>query len=366
MRNIVAATALLALSLSANAQTTRKVILEDFTGTWCGWCPEGTVILEGLQVQYPTTFIAVGSHNGDALQVPEGAAIDAGIGVTAYPNGAIDRFKFTGNTKISMSRGSWASKTATRLAVPAIASVSLSELAFDGTNYTGKINAKFSSAPDGTTPINVQLYILEDSIPATGGNAQSNYSANIQGGATTLTNWFHNDVLRKGLGGNWGWTGVIPNAPTLNTTYSKAFTFTKPAAWVGKQMQVVAFIAYDGDTALNKKEILNAETAPLSAFFPTSIKDQEQTLTASVYPNPATMGSTVGFTFNLTADADVRLEVLDITGKQVTAPYYSSEIAGVHTIKWSAAQSASVVPGVYFAHITASNGQSGVYKFTVQ
>ncbi|MFM2386714.1 MAG: hypothetical protein RL660_1471 [Bacteroidota bacterium] len=367
MKKVLITLACAASITTAVAQTTvRKVVLEDFTGTWCGWCPEGTVVLEGLKTQYPTTFYPVASHNGDALEVPAGAAIDNGIGVTGYPNGAIDRYKYTGNSKISMSRGQWASKTSTRFNMAAIASVSLTDLATDGTNFTGKINAKFSTAPNGTMPINVQLYILEDSIPATGNLLQSNYSSSVQGGADPLTNWFHNETLRKAAGPNWGWTGVIPNAAVVGTNYTKDFSFTVPAAWVKKNVHVLAFIAYDGDTSVNGKEILNADGAPLSSFFPTGLGDNSQTLTASVYPNPTNAFTNVGFTFNLSSDANVRLEVLDVAGKRMGNVYESYEIAGVHTMKWSPASVAGLPTGMYFAHITASNGQQGVFKFSVQ
>lgn len=43
----------MSIHTATNAQTVKKVMLEDFTGTWCGWCPEGTVIVEQLQAANP-------------------------------------------------------------------------------------------------------------------------------------------------------------------------------------------------------------------------------------------------------------------------------------------------------------------------
>ncbi len=127
MRKIFTLT-LLAMNTLAFAQAPmKKVILEDFTGTWCGWCPEGTVIIDNLLAANPSTFIPVASHNGDALQIPDGAAIDAGLNVTAYPNGA-DRSLFIlrqrAKTSI-LSRSKWSANFNTRKNSPAIVSVSI-------------------------------------------------------------------------------------------------------------------------------------------------------------------------------------------------------------------------------------------------
>ena len=37
----------------------KRVVFEEATGTWCGWCPRGTVALEELAVNYPNTAIGI-------------------------------------------------------------------------------------------------------------------------------------------------------------------------------------------------------------------------------------------------------------------------------------------------------------------
>jgi thiol-disulfide isomerase/thioredoxin len=355
----------LALSTAANAQV-KKVILEDFTGTWCGWCPEGTVVIEGLKTANPTKFIGVASHNGDGLQVPDGAAIDAGLNVTSYPNGAIDRFQFPGTTKIPMGRGSWASSVNTRLSGNALCSVSFSDLKKAGATYQGKVNVKFTSASDGTTPIAIQIYVLEDSIPATGSLAQGNYSSSVQGGADPLVNWYHNETLRDGLFGVWGDATVIPVSPVVSTTYSKDFSFTPNTAWNVNQLRLVAFVSYDGTVAANKKEILNADYMPIKSIFPLSINNNNFDLKTSVYPNPANNSENIHFTFDLNSDATVNFQIMNSLGQVISKPYESKEIAGVHSIQWNTNETGTTLaPGIYFAKITADNGQTGTYKFVI-
>ena len=57
-------TQLLALSESYP----RKVVMEEFTGTWCGWCPRGMAAIENLQRDFPNDFIAIGVHGNDNFE----------------------------------------------------------------------------------------------------------------------------------------------------------------------------------------------------------------------------------------------------------------------------------------------------------
>ena len=47
---------------------TRRIVVEEGTGTWCGYCPRGIVALEKMREKYPDTFIGIEVHKGDAMQ----------------------------------------------------------------------------------------------------------------------------------------------------------------------------------------------------------------------------------------------------------------------------------------------------------
>lgn len=349
------------------SQTVKKVILEDFTGTWCGWCPEGTVIVEQLLAANPTNFIPVASHNGDALEIADGAAIDVGLNVTSYPNGAVDRFQFTGQTKIPMSRSAWSGSFNTRKALPAIVSVGFESPTVNGTTFTAKVNVKFTSAPVAGVPLKMNVYLTEDSIPATGANLQDNYSSAVQGGASPLTNWFHNATLRKALGGAWGFTTTIPATPVVGTKYTESISFTLPAGWVKKNINVIAFVAYDGAATANKKEILNAEQYPLKYWYPTALKDIENSLQANVSPNPIRNNGFVKISYVLKEDAKVNMEIINAFGQVVFKPYNSFEVSGAHTIQWNPQESSSAVaPGIYFIRLSTDQGETQVSKLIIE
>ncbi len=353
--------------LATQAQTTvKKVFLEDYTGAWCGWCPEGTVILEGLEQQYPDVIIPVANHNGDGLQTVEGAAIVAGLSVTSYPNGSIDRKKFPTEAKIGTTRGKWAGYFNQRKAVPAVASVSFTNMAYNATNgtYTADVNVNFSQVPvnDSSDKININVYVLEDGIPATGTIEQDNYSSSVQGGASPLQNWFHNNTLRKALGGAWGFTGVVPAQPVVGTTYTKSVSFKPAPNWKTDNIHLVAFVAFDGKVANDKKEILNSESIHLKAFGgPTAVKEVVQNINVlNAYPNPTAVNQQVKIEYNIQSQSVVDLQVFNVMGQLVAHPYSSKEIAGAHTIQFTPAQY-GLAAGMYLMQLNTENGKTSFH-----
>lgn len=59
-----------------NGGFVRKIVAEDATGTWCGWCPGGIEALDYLKSNYPDRAIAIGVHcsNGnmkDPMEISE-------------------------------------------------------------------------------------------------------------------------------------------------------------------------------------------------------------------------------------------------------------------------------------------------------
>ena len=88
----------------------KAVLIEEFTGAWCGWCPDGRVVLDDLQDQFGNDIAVASVHQGDQMTTPEGNTIIAAFG-PAYPQANIDRVLFPGATGIPISRGSWATET---------------------------------------------------------------------------------------------------------------------------------------------------------------------------------------------------------------------------------------------------------------
>lgn len=355
------------VSVTTFAQT-KKVIIEDYTGTWCGWCPEGTVVLEGLEAADPN-IIPLANHNGDALQTVEGAKIDADLSVTAYPNGSIDRVMFPGEAKTSVSRGAWANYAAQRKAVSAIVSVSFDNKHYDPTTkvYSADINFNFTSAPNAGVPVVWQCYVIEDSIAATGSLAQSNYSSNVQGGASPLNPWYHNATLRQGLATNpWG-DPITSGTIAVGTKYTQSVSFTVPSSWDVDQIHLLAFASYNGTVAAGEKEIMNSEEARdvSKTFHPVSVNNISKNVEVlSAYPNPASLNSIVKVQYDIAQNAEVSMKVYSLVGQLVAQPVTNSnEVAGSHVIHWRPSDN-SLTPGIYLIEISTQHGKE-VQKINV-
>ena len=53
--------------LSATTFYPRRIVMEEGTGTWCGWCVRGLETISRLTKEYPDNFIAIGIHNQDEM-----------------------------------------------------------------------------------------------------------------------------------------------------------------------------------------------------------------------------------------------------------------------------------------------------------
>jgi len=66
----------------------KGVVVEEGTGTWCGWCPRGEVFMNRLTAKYPDHFIGVAVHNSDPMAV---AGFDGQHGFSGYPGATVNR-----------------------------------------------------------------------------------------------------------------------------------------------------------------------------------------------------------------------------------------------------------------------------------
>lgn len=63
----------------------RRTVVEEFTGTWCGWCPRGITGMEKVKEQFGDKAITIVVHSNDPM------AIDYGAEPGSYPMAYVDR-----------------------------------------------------------------------------------------------------------------------------------------------------------------------------------------------------------------------------------------------------------------------------------
>lgn len=65
----------------------KRVVMEEYTGFWCGWCVRGYACLEHLNADFGDDFIAISYHNGDELALD----ISYPSSVGGFPAAYLDR-----------------------------------------------------------------------------------------------------------------------------------------------------------------------------------------------------------------------------------------------------------------------------------
>ncbi|MBR2862518.1 MAG: hypothetical protein IKB97_03020 [Bacteroidaceae bacterium] len=72
----------------------RMVVMEEYGGTWCGWCPRGMVGMEMLSEEYPGQFIPIGIHFNDPMWHASFDDVLMNYG-GGFPGCSINRLKLT-------------------------------------------------------------------------------------------------------------------------------------------------------------------------------------------------------------------------------------------------------------------------------
>lgn len=169
----------------------RNVVLEEFTGIYCVFCPEGHTIAQGIQDANPDRVSLINIHTGSFanpsgnapdFRTPFGAAIAGQGGITGYPAGTVNRHVFSGRGQsggsTAMGRGSWATSANDMLAMPSYVNVAV-EAELNATTNMMEIHVEAyytGNSPESTNRLNVAIVQNNTKGPQTGGGQGNNYN----------------------------------------------------------------------------------------------------------------------------------------------------------------------------------------------
>lgn len=265
--------ALFMVTGSAQSQgPVKRVFLEQFTGAWCGWCVDGSVVIDNLLAQYPNQLIAVKVHQGDGMEIPKVMADTLRSFVAGYPSGAIDRMLFTGQQTVGIGRNLWSTYVRQQMAMTADVGIEITNVNFDPSTrkITADVTATFVKSASGDLRIN--MIVVEDNVTGTGAAYdQKNFISNNAGFVghpyyskpATITGYKHRSVVRSYAGGVWGVKGIIPGVAQTGTPYTAKFSYTLPASYKADNITLVGTVQKFG-TAANAKIMLNANEVGLT------------------------------------------------------------------------------------------------------
>mgnify|MGYP002622887243 CR=1 FL=1 len=85
--NLAEITKATATMLTLDRTATRRSVMEEYTGTWCGWCPRGMVGMTNLERDFGDRFIGIAMHNADPME----QSIFSSLMTGRFPSCRIDR-----------------------------------------------------------------------------------------------------------------------------------------------------------------------------------------------------------------------------------------------------------------------------------
>ncbi|MFK7059589.1 Omp28-related outer membrane protein [Flavobacterium oreochromis] len=217
---------------------TKNVLIEDYTGTWCGFCPR--IAYSIIKVKENTTkAVSVAIHGGSRGSDPYIYSGTLPINISGYPTGKLNRLT------------DWTYPENSNILQPIALTSNNTDLglAMTSTVASGNINldVKVKFLKDYTN-LKLVVYVVEDGLVYN----QSNYTS-FFGGASTLVNFVHDDVLRKCL--TTSILGDVLTGTTTNATVTKNFNIAVPSNISDPtKMKFVAFVVDQTGNALNVRK----------------------------------------------------------------------------------------------------------------
>jgi hypothetical protein len=227
-------------AITSNTGYKHRVLVEEYSGTWCGNCPR---ILYGVDLlqQQTDKAIVVSTHlfNGDPFITTEGNNLAAQQGVGGVPTGYINRtISWAGPQYENVPH------VISTIQASAPGGIAISS-SVSSNNISIIIKAGYTQPLTGGAKLTV--YLVEDKLFYT----QRNYSANLYGGQPNIPNFEYNGVLRKVVSSLSG--DAIGASGNAN---EKTYSLAVPANVANiSNTRIVAFITNAAGTVVNVQEV---------------------------------------------------------------------------------------------------------------
>ena len=226
----------------------KNVLVEDYTGTWCGNCPRVAHAIE-LAKQQSNQIVSVAIHRSssnpaDANYDPynfDSSELETFLGMAGYPKALLNRMtrwqpleQNNITQVINLTQGE----------NPKLGLAISSEVT--ATNINLDVDVKFSKDFEG---LNLVVYILEDGLIYD----QVNYTS-YYGGDDILVNFKHDHVLKSCLTPLFGMP-IASSETSVGKTYTKSYSLAIPSNIANKNnIEFVAFITGADNKTINTRK----------------------------------------------------------------------------------------------------------------
>ncbi len=324
-----------------------KMVVEEATGTWCGWCPRGAVNMELMREKYPDEFIGIAVHNEDPMMVQ-----DYNDGLTALPG-------FGGFPSVVINRST--------IEDPAdMETILLDNVRQENgpveVSATGTFNDRTITV-DASVDFNTQFLnedlkliavLVEDGVKGTtSGYNQTNYYANnavgVMGGFETLpdpvpaSQMVYNEVGRELIFGFEGRPNTFSTEINAGDFADLSFDVEVPAALNINNVYVVVMVADGQGTILGGA---HTESKTVS-----SNDVNADLLSMGITPNPA--ADVTYIDINLPKKETVTMQIVNQLGQTIAAKNYG-ELSGKQVLP---VITQDFGKGIYFVRMAAGSTQ---------
>ena len=247
---------------------TKKVLIEEFTAAWCGYCPWGAAIVENI-VNDNENVIPVAVHVRDGMAIDHSSFLEMTYQNNSYPAGMVDRAPYNVNDTtqvVSFNAGYFSYFSANQLLLEAECGLAMRSKV-SGDIATIEVRAGFNT--DFSGDYRLTVYLLEDGVTGSGyGFDQINWDneepqSDFYGMGDPIVGYVHDHTLRAVLSGELGDPldeSVLTSGGEHIASYSIDIS-----NYDKKKLSAVAFIQQIG-TDFTQHEVLNVQQVGITGF----------------------------------------------------------------------------------------------------
>ena len=248
-------------TIVSTTPSNRNVLIEEYTGINCGWCPAGHKKANEVKAAHPDRVNIINIHQGNysanTYTTQWGNALANQIGLTGYPAGTVNRHVFSQYSSVlDVYRDYWPSCANTILGMSSPVNIA-AEGTLDMSTRTVNIRVQLYYTGSQTVTSNaLNVAILQDNVLGSQAGMSMN-PAQVDGSQYT-----HMHMLRHLITGQWGET-IDSIAP--GTLVEKNYEYVIPAQLgspnaIEAVLSDLSFIAF---VCEGHKEVLTSIEVPI-------------------------------------------------------------------------------------------------------
>ncbi len=232
------------VTFTSTATMPKRVLIEDYTGTWCGYCPRVAYAIEDA-IAADNRVIAMAIHNGDPMQYVYEASMRNRYKVDGLPTAKLDRHA---NWSYPENYDGLKNYIGTDAKLGIAISTSLND-------RNAEINIQTKFVESISEEIKLVVCLTENKLI----ESQANYYDDGKG--NPIINFEHNHVLRQAFTDIFG-DDIPSSSTTKDNIYEKVFSANINTKFNLENCYIVAFIV---KTDGNSDEVLNVQQTKLGS-----------------------------------------------------------------------------------------------------